>query len=110
MLGICGRRSWKQAAVRSHRAALSFARIYKMAARSLWAATRQPGVTLNARRVFQNSRDLRVAARAGVLERRDAVRVGDGDIGAGLDQRLNGGSVIAAAVAEHGGLAHGRPV
>jgi hypothetical protein len=50
-------------------------------------------------RVFQNSRDLRVAARAGVLERRDAVPVGDGDIGAGLDQRLNGGSVIAAAVA-----------
>ena len=59
--------------------------------------------------VLQNSRDLRVAARTGMLERRDAVPVGDGDIGASLNQRLNGGAVIAAAVAEHDGLEQGGP-
>ena len=57
--------------------------------------------------VFQNSRDLRIAARAGVLQRRDAVPVGKGDVGAGLDQGIDSGRVVAAAISEHDGLEQG---
>src|SRR5262249_12461745 len=57
--------------------------------------------------VFENSRDLRIAARAGMLQRRGAVPVGKGDIGAGLDQGRDCGRVVAAAIAEHDRLEQG---
>ena len=42
-----------------------------------------------------------------MLQRRDAVPVGKGDVGAGLDQGIDGGRVVAAAISEHDGLEQG---
>src|SRR5262249_50946521 len=58
-------------------------------------------------RVFQNSRDLRIAARASMLQRRGAVPVGKGDVGTGLDQGRDRGRVVAATIAEHDRLEQG---
>ena len=52
----------------------------------------------------QYSDHLGVAARARMAERRDALAVGDVDVGAGLDQRRQGGGVILAAITEHDGF------
>src|SRR5262249_42571622 len=57
--------------------------------------------------VFQNSRDLRIAARASMLQRRGAVPVGKGDVGTGLDQGRDRGRVVAATIAEHDRLEQG---
>src|SRR5262245_52616045 len=52
-------------------------------------------------RVLQNSRDLRIAPCAGVGQGGHAVAIGQKYIGAGLDQGLDRGGVVRAAIAEH---------
>ena len=42
-----------------------------------------------------------------MLQRRDAVPVGKGDVGAGLDQGIDSGRVVAAAISEHDSFEQG---
>ena len=75
--------------------------------------TRRPGASrraLSAGRGFQQGHHLRVATGARQFQRRAPAAVGQGDAGAGVEQRAQRRLVARAAVAQHDGLDHRRPV